>query len=59
MKTHLLCMGTGYWLVTKASKNIAKEDNLETYTKEQRVVFMCNIGEREAILSTLPVSDYS
>ena len=53
MKTHLLCMGPGYWLVTKASKNIAEEDNLESCTEEQRGVFMCNIRAREAILSTL------
>ena len=59
MKTHLLCMGLGYWLVTKTSKNIPEEDNLETCTKEQREVFMCNIREREAILSALPESDYS
>ena len=47
MKTHLLCMGLGYWLVTKTSKNIAKEENLETYTEEHREVFMCNIRARE------------
>ena len=40
MKTHLLCMGPRYWLVTKTSKNIAEEDNLETCTEEQREVFM-------------------
>ena len=59
MKIHLLCMGLGYCLVTKTSKNIAKEDNLETYTEEQREVFMCNIRERKVILSTLPKSEYS
>ena len=59
MKTHLLCMGPRYWLVTKTSKNIAKEDNLETYTDEQREVFMCNIRAREAILSALPEIEYS
>ena len=36
MKTHLLYMGPGCWLVTKTSKNIADEDNLETCTEEQR-----------------------
>ena len=40
MKTHLLCMGPGYWLITKVAKNIVEEDNLESYTKEQREVFM-------------------
>ena len=34
MKTHILCMGPGYWLVTKASKNILEEDNLEISTEE-------------------------
>ena len=50
MKTHLLCMGPGYWLVTKASKNFTEEDILESCTEEQREVFMCNIRTREAIL---------
>ena len=43
IKTHLLCMGPGYWLLTKVSKDIVDEDNLESCTKEQREVFMCNI----------------
>ena len=34
IKTHLLCMGLGYWLVTKVSKDIVEEDNLESCTKE-------------------------
>ena len=59
MKTHLLCMGLGYWLVTKVSKDIVREDNLEICTEEQREVFMCNIREREAILSALLESEYS
>ena len=28
MKTHLLCMGPGYWLITKVAKDIVEEDNL-------------------------------
>ena len=59
MKTHLLCIGLGYCLVTKASKDIVEEDNLESCTEEQREVFMCNIRAREVILSTLPESEYS
>ena len=59
MKTHLLCMGPGYCPVTKASKNIAKEENLESCTKEKREVFMCNIRAREEILLLLPKSEYS
>ena len=42
MKTHLLCMGPGYSLITKAAKNIVEEDNLESSTEEKREVFMCN-----------------
>ena len=34
MKTRLLCMGLGYWLVTNVSKDIVEEDNLESCTKE-------------------------
>ena len=59
MKTHLLCIGLGYWLVTKTLKDILEEDNLEICTKEQQEVFMCNIREREAILSALPKSEQS
>ena len=59
MKTHLLCMGPRYWLVTKVSKDILEEDNLESCTKDQREVFMCNIRAREAILIALPKSEYS
>ena len=59
MKTHLLCMGPRYWLITKVSKDIVEEDNLESWTEEHREVFMCNIREREGILSALPKSEYS
>ena len=34
MKTHLLCMGPRYWLITKVSKDIVEEDKLESCTKE-------------------------
>ena len=40
MKTHLLCMGPRYWLVTKASKTFVEEDDLEKCTKEQRELFV-------------------
>ena len=59
IKTHVLCMGPRYWLVTKVSKDIMKEENLESCTEKQREVFMCNIRAREAILSALPESEYS
>ena len=50
MKTHLLCIGLAYWLIAKESKDIVEEDELESYTKEQREVFMCNIRAREVVL---------
>ena len=59
MKTHLLCMGPRYWLVTKVSKDIVEEDNLESCTEEQREVFMCNIREREGKLLALPESEFT
>ena len=46
----MLCMGLGYWLVTKASKNIVEEDDLEKCTEEHRDIFMCNIRAREVVL---------
>ena len=59
MKTHLLCMDLGYWLLTKIEKMIMEEDNLENCTKEQRDFFMCNIREREALFSTLLKNEYN
>ena len=58
MKTHVLFMGLGYWLITKVSKDIVEKDNIESCTKEQREVFMCNIRAREAILSALLKNEY-
>ena len=29
MKTHLLCMGLGYWLLTKSKKEIVEESKQE------------------------------
>ena len=52
-------MGLGYWLVTKASKDIVEEDNLESCIEEHREVFMCNIREREIVFWTLPENEYS
>ena len=59
MKTHLLCMGPGYWLITKASKIIVGEDQFESCTKQQLDLFMCDMRTREAILSTLPKNNYN
>ena len=36
MKTHLLCMGLGYWILTKLEKTIITEKYLETCTKDKR-----------------------
>ena len=59
VKTHLLCMGLGYWLLTKSDKTIVGEDNLENCIEEQRDIFMCNIRAREALLLALPKNEYS
>ena len=59
MKTCLLCMGSGYWLLTKIEKTIVEEENLENCTKEQRDFFMCNIREREALFLTLLKNEYN
>ena len=34
MKTHLLYIILGYWLITKASKDIVEENNLESCIEE-------------------------
>ena len=34
MKSHLLCMGLGYWILTKVEKAIVAENTLESCTKE-------------------------
>ena len=36
MKTHLLCMGLGYWILTKSAKTIIAKKDLKTCTKEER-----------------------
>ena len=50
IKTHLLPMGLGYWLLTKSQKTIIKEENLEGCSEEERDLFMCNMRAREALL---------
>ena len=59
MKTHLLCMGPGYWILTKTEKIIIVEDNLESCTEEKKELFMCNMRAREALLSALPETEYN
>ena len=59
MKTHLLCMGLGYWLLTKAKKAIFEESKLEECSKGERDLFMCNMRARESLLSALPKNEYN
>ena len=59
MNNNLWCMGPRYWLATKVSKDIAEEDDLESCTREQRKLFMCNIRAREAMLWDLLENEYS
>ena len=59
MNTHLLCMGLGYWILTKVEKTIMEGDKLENCSDTKRDMFMYNIREREELLSTLPENEYS
>ena len=59
MKTHLLCLGPSYWLITKNDITIIEEDRLETCSNDKRDTFMCNILVREALLSELLENEYS
>ena len=59
MKTHFLCMGPRYLFVTKTTKSIVEDDDLEKCTKEQRDMFMCNIRAREVVLLAIPKNEYS
>ena len=47
MKTHLLCMGLGYWILKKITKTIITKKDLETCTKVERDLFMCNMRARD------------
>ena len=59
MKTHLLCMGPGFWILTKSSKTIIAEKDLKTCTKEERDLFICDMRAREALLFALPKIEYN
>ena len=59
MKTHLLCMGLGYWILTKSEKKIIEEKELETCTEADRDLFMCDMRAREALLTSLPKIEYN
>ena len=43
MKTYFLCMGLGYWILTKIEKIIIVEKDLETFTEEERDLFYPNL----------------
>ena len=59
MKTHLLCMGPGYWILSKSEKTIIEEKYLESFSKVERDLFMCDMRASEALLSTLPKIEYN
>ena len=59
MKTHMLCMGPGYWILTKSVKTIIAEKDLENCTKDERDIFTCDMRAREEILTTLPEIEYN
>lgn len=59
MKTHLLCMGPGYWILKKIAKTIIAEKDLESCTEEERDIFMCDMRAREALLTALPKIAYN
>ena len=52
-KTHLLCMGPGYWILNKLEKTIIVEKDLETCIEAKGDLFMCNMRAREALLIAL------
>ena len=52
-------MGPGYWLLTKAKKEIVEESKLEEYSEGERDLLMCNMRDREALLSALLENDYN
>ena len=59
MKTRLLCMGLGYWILTKAKTIIVEESKLEECIEGERDMFMCNMRAREALLISLLENEYS
>ena len=59
MKTHFLCMGLGYWILTKLVKTIIVEKDLEICIKAERDLFMCDMRAREALLTVLFEIEYN
>ena len=58
MKTHQLRMDLGYWILEKLAKTTIAQSSLETCTREERELFMCDMRAREALLSALPKIKY-
>ena len=52
-------MGLGYWILTKSEKTIIAEKDLEVCTKAKRDLFMCDMRDREALLTALPKIEYN
>ena len=59
MKTRLLCMGLGYWLITKNGKATIEERKLEECIEVERYFLMYIKLVKEALLSSLPKKVYS
>ena len=59
IKTHLLCMGLGYQILTKLEKIIIAEKDLEICTEEERDLFMCDMRAREVLLIALTKIEYN
>ena len=59
LKTHLLCMGPSYWILTKSEKEIVKEEKIEEWSEVERDPFMCNMRAREALVLALLDNEYS
>ena len=59
MKTHLLCMGPGYWIVKKGKKTIVEEEKLDVCSEIERDLLLCNMRDRESLLSALLENEYN
>ena len=59
MKTHLLCMDMGYWILKKSAKTIIADFFLENCIKDKRDLFVYDMRAREEILTTLLGIEYN
>ena len=59
MKTHLLFMGLGYWILKNSKKTIVEDEKLQNCSEVERDLFIFNMRAREALLSTLPKNEYN